>query len=176
MGAVINTGAEQFLKGRTVAIYENEQTFVDVATGEIISSNNSRVLKTAAEPDFIKVYYKTMLCVQGIDNLPLSFVMALACHIGYANEGENMLFFNNQTIRKRIATELGGVGDNMVKKYIKRAVENGLLFPKSRGVYEVNPWLIAKGKWSNIKQLQTRFDFVNGKWERVLEVAEDAEE
>ena len=57
----------------------------------------------------------------------------------------------------------------MVAKYIRRSVDKGILFStQDRGTYEVNPWLIAKGKWSSIQELQANFRFVEGKWERVM--------
>ena len=34
---------------------------------------------------------------------------------------------------------------------------------------DVNPWLIARGEWKNISQLRTEFDFVNGKWQYVIQ-------
>ena len=31
---------------------------------------------------------------------------------------------------------------------------------KQRGVYIVNPYIIAKGKWENVKKLRATFDFI----------------
>ena len=57
----------------------------------------------------------------------------------------------------------------MTAKYIKRAVEKGILFStQDRGSYEVNPWLIAKGKWEHIRELQAAFQFVDKKWIRTI--------
>ena len=64
--------------------------------------------------------------------------------------------------------------DVMCNKYIKIAENNGILFKTGdRGVYEVNPWMIAKGKWENIKKLQTEFEYVNGKWRRTIEYKQE---
>ena len=40
---------------------------LDSATGEIRQIKTQQKIKTTSEPDFIKVYYKAMLAVQGID-------------------------------------------------------------------------------------------------------------
>ena len=37
----------------------------------------------------------------------------------------------------------------------------------------MNPWLIAKGKWENIKALQANFEFVSGKWQRIIAVDQE---
>ena len=163
---------QDFLRDKTSTIFESENTVTDVATGEILHHERNTTKSVAAEPDFIKVYYKAMLAVQDIDDLPLSFLLALSCHINYAND-EKILFFNNKTTRRSIA-EACDVKDNMVAKYVQRSVKCGVLFKTGdRGTYEVNPWLIARGKWDKIRELQASFSFVAGKWQRV--VVEDAE-
>lgn len=35
--------------------------------------------------------------------------------------------------------------------------------------------MIAKGKWDSIKKLRANFDFVGGKWERVVEYGDKEE-
>lgn len=163
---------QDFLRDKTSTIFESENTVTDAATGEILHHERNTTKRVAAEPDFIKVYYKAMLAVQDIDDLPLSFLLALSCHINYAND-EKILFFNNKTTRRSIA-EACDVKDNMVAKYVQRSVKCGVLFKTGdRGTYEVNPWLIARGKWDKIRELQASFSFVAGKWQRV--VVEDAE-
>ena len=163
---------QDFLRDKTSTIFESENTVTDAATGEILHHERNTTKRVAAEPDFIKVYYKAMLAVQDIDDLPLSFLLALSCHINYAND-EKILFFNNKTTRRSIA-EACDVKDNMVAKYVQRSVKCGVLFrTEDRGTYEVNPWLIARGKWDKIRELQASFSFVAGKWQRV--VTEDAE-
>lgn len=64
----------------------------------------------------------------------------------------------------------------MTQKYIRRCVAKGVIFTtRDRGVYEVNPWLIAKGKWAHIKELQANFSFVDGKWTRTIAQETDDE-
>lgn len=169
------TSEQDFLREKTQVVYQSEYTIIDEASGEIIKSERETSKRTSNEPDFIKVYYKTMMAVQGVEEIPLSFLLALSCEIGFSN-GDRVMFYNNKTTRRRIA-EYCEVGDNMVTKYIKRSVDKGVLFTTSdRGTYEVNPWLIAKGKWEHIRELQASFRFVEGKWQRVAEVTpEEAE-
>ena len=64
-----------------------------------------------------------------------------------------------------------------VERYVKKSVDNGLLFRTNyRGVYEVNPFMIAKGKWESIKKLRANFDYVDGKWTRIIEYKDPEEE
>lgn len=156
-----------FLREKTTAIYESENTVIDAASGEILHHETFTKKKTSSEPDYIKVYYKAMMAVNDIAEIPLNFLLALSAQLGFTN-GDRVLFYNNKTTRRNIS-EYCEVGDNMTAKYIKRAVSAGILFAtEDRGTYEVNPWLIAKGKWEHIKQLQANFEFVEGKWSRVV--------
>ena len=145
---------ENFLRAKNTAVYESNNMVTDVQSGEILYQEKSTRVKTSTEPDFIKVYYKTMMAVNAISEIPLDFLLALSAQIGFTN-GDKIMFCN--------------IGDNMTAKYIKRAVEKGILFStQDRGSYEVNPWLIAKGKWEHIRELQAAFQFVDKKWIRTI--------
>lgn len=156
---------DDFLRTKTTTVYESTHTVTDMETGELLRSEVSTKKRTSDEPDFIKVYYRAMMAVNELDEIPLSFLIALSAQIGFTN-GDRILFYNNKSTRREIA-EYCGIGDNMVQKYLRRCVTKGVLFTtQDRGVYEVNPWLIAKGKWAHIRELQANFYFVSGKWER----------
>lgn len=164
---------------RRQIISETEETITDVTTGEIVQRNKTTKSIGTSEPDFIKIYYKSMLVVQGIEEVPLDFVLALSHCLSYSDDKqEPVVFVSNKHYRNRIAGLMEHDGkrlsDNMVSRYIKRAVDVGLLFPVKgcRGTYEVNPCLIAKGKWEYIKALQANFDFVGNKWERRMVLSE----
>lgn len=158
---------QDFLREKTRLIYESERTIIDEASGEILRREKETSKRTSTEPDFIKVYYKTMMAVQGVEDIPLKFLLALSCEIGFSN-GNKVIFYNNKMTRQSIS-KYCNVTDGMVSKYIKQAVNKGVLFTTDcKGAYEVNPWLIAKGKWENIKELQASFEFVNHKWRRKI--------
>lgn len=153
------------------AFYDHEQTLVDEQTGEILTSRKETIRKTSGEPDFVKLYYKTMLAFNGVEDIPLSFVLAMADHMTWSNDASPLLFFNTRIVREQICM-LCGIKEAMYKRYIGRCKDAGLIFPTQyRGTYEVNPFFIAKGKWDSIKALRATFDFVGGKWTRHLEEA-----
>lgn len=155
---------------KNTAFYTHEETIIDRETGLILSSIQKTVAKTSPEPDFIKVYYETMMAFNQIHDIPISFVLSLSKFIGWTNKGRPLTVTLNK-MNKEIMCSDCEISLPQINRYIKKAVDNGLLFrTKYRGVYEVNPFMIAKGKWDNIKQLRTSFDFVAGKWERVAEI------
>lgn len=163
-------------KSKNVAFYTHEEIITDQMTGEILSSIQRTVAKVSTEPDYIKVYYATMLAFKQINNVPVSFLLSLSKHIEWTNDGKPMYI----TLNRRIKTEISNdctLKSAQIDRYIRKSVENGLLFKTEyRGVYEVNPFMIAKGRWDSIKKLQTNFDYVNGKWERATEYDRNKEE
>lgn len=163
-----------FLRDKERVVYYMEDRIVDKATGELLASESHKTSVVSREPDFIKVYYKAMMTTLGVDELPLKFLLALSSEIGYSNS-EQVRFYNNKMTRKEIS-QYCDVTDGMVSKYIRKAVELGVLFPTQyKGVYDVNPWLIAKGKWERIRSLQAEFEFVQGKWRRCIVMDADAD-
>ena len=162
-------------RAKRQVVYENNETLVDTATGEILQLRQTQKIKTTTEPDFIKVYYKTMLAVQGIEEMPLEFVLALSSVITYSNNPNSPIYFYNNAANRRIISECcmnkkgKPISDNMVARHIITATKMGLLFKTpNRGIYEVNPCMIARGRWENIRGLQARFDFTEGKWSRTM--------
>ena len=87
---------EEFLREKNVTLYEHDTTTVDYASGEIIEQSIYTKKKTSLEPDYIKVYYKTMLAVNGIDKIKLDFLLILSAQINYANADSKMYFYNNK--------------------------------------------------------------------------------
>lgn len=164
-----------FLRGKTTSVYESHHTVTDVSTGEIIHEEHSTKKRTSDEPDFIKIYYRAMMAVTGLNEIPLDFLIALSAQLGFTN-GDRIFFYNNKATRREIG-QYCRIGDNMTQKYLRRCVAKGVLFSTcDRGVYEVNPWLIAKGRWTHIRELQTHFSFVDGRWERrIITDTEDEE-
>ena len=168
------TSERDFLREKSRTIYESERTVIDEATGEILRREIETSKKTSTEPDYIKVYYRTMMAVQGVEDIPLKFLLALSGEIGFSN-GERVIFYNNKITRQSIA-KYCDVTDGMVSKYIKQAVDSGVLFStECKGAYEVNPWMIAKGKWQHIRELQASFEFVDRKWRRKVSFIEGKE-
>ena len=154
---------------KNTAFYVREEVLIDETTGEILSSTKKTIAKVSAEPDFIKVYYDTMLACNQIFDVPTSFVLSLSKFLEWTNDREPQCTIINKYIKETLSKDCG-VDVRQIERYIKKSVDTGLLFrTKYRGVYEVNPFMIAKGKWDSIRALRTNFEFISGKWQRTIE-------
>lgn len=155
-------------------LFETIKREINTETGEIIEEKNETRYMTESEPDFIKLYYETMLAFNQIHDVPMSFVLCMSKFLEWTNEGEPMYVTINRRVREIMEKDCG-CKTAQVSRYIAKAVKNGLLFKTEyRGVYEVNPFMIAKGKWASIRNLQCRFNYMDGQW--VREMVEENEE
>lgn len=165
--------ALKMTRENNVAFYDHEQSVIDEQTGEILASHREIIQKTSGEPDYVKLYYRTMLAFNGVDDIPLAFIISMADHMSWSNDGSPLLFFNTRIVREQICA-VCDIKEAMYKRYVTRCKDAGLIFPtKYRATYEVNPFFIAKGKWDSIKQLRAGFDFINGTWTRHIETVPD---
>lgn len=150
-------------------IFVETTTEVNPETGEILSTQKTTVGRATKEPNYIKVYYESMLAFNQINNLPVSFILSLSKFLEWTNEGQPMVVTLNKRVKDIMQVDCD-VKLAQINRYISTSVKSGLLFKTDyRGVYEVNPFMIARGKWDSIQKLQCKFDFVNGTWIREVE-------
>ena len=145
------------------AIFERTYTVVD--EDGVIREESSEIVKTTdREPDYIKLYLDCVCTFKGLSTA-LSPVLIGFCHfMTWADsEHQKQMVFTNSYVKEQVA-QMTGLKVDRVNKALKAIVDAGIFVrvPKKRGVYEVNPFIIAKGSWSDIKKLRANFDFVNG--------------
>lgn len=158
----INGGVKKVTREQTHTEYNSE-------TGEL-----SRVIVQDAyvgkEPDYIKIYTDCMLVLNRLNPALSPFIIAFSRWMTYANfsqEEFRCTVQTNEIVRRDVANYVG-VSDARVKQAIKELVEAEIFIPltidgkKKRGIYFVNPWVVGKGEWKDIKQLRGQFEFVSG--------------
>lgn len=163
---------------------QTTRTEVDVTTGEL-----KRIITDEAigyvdqEPDYIKIYIGTQLCLNNLDPALAPYILAFAPHMTYANDKH--MVRTGDLERMSVAKTLG-VSDIRVKQIVKKLADNGIFIPiyaekekdgivsrvKKRGVYFVNPYYAAKGAWKDVKELRQNIDFVRGTSSYVIGEAE----
>lgn len=162
------------LKKTKTKIFESVRTEIDPDTGLLLNVTKDTVNVINSEPDYIKLYYETMLAFNQIHDIPMSFLLSMSKFLEWSNDGQPMFVTLNRRVREILENDCG-CKSAQISRYIAKSVKNGLLFKTEyRGVYEVNPFMIAKGKWQSIRKLQCNFDYMEGKW--VRQIVENAEE
>ncbi len=158
-------------------IKKTTHTEVNLDTGEFARIYTDECIGvTDQEPDYIKIYIGTQLCLNNLDPSLAPYIVAFGPFMTYANDTQYQhMVSTNMMCRQSVANTLG-VSIKRVDQIIKLLVDSGIFIPvfyreekdgiltsrKRRGIYFVNPWVVAKGSWRDIKKLQQSIDFVKG--------------
>lgn len=154
---------------------ERIKTHFDSSTGEITRETQQFVIKGQNEEDYIKVYYNTLLTFKGISTILTPVLLAMGEHMTYANSKQGGQRIKFDAYVKEAICYKCGMGQDRLNQLIRIMIENDVIrriFKKDkdgnpteasyRGLYEVNPFIMGKGDWNDIKALRTDFNYVDG--------------
>lgn len=157
--------------GSTVRVTrEYTHTEYDSQTGEITRQLGDRTGYTPREPDYVKIYTDCQLVFNHLDVALSPYIVAFGKWMTYANfeDPDFRCTVRTGMIERSDVARSVGVSDSMVKKAIKQLIKAEVFIPivqnghKLRGIYFVNPWVMSKGDWKDIRQLRAQFEFVSG--------------
>lgn len=159
----INGGIQKIVK-------EVTHTEVDTETGEIMRVFDTKDAYVGREPDYVKVYTDCQLVFNNLDIALSPYIIAFAKYMTYANNEDSNYRCVIQTTKyiRDAVSELLNVSDRQVQRAIKTLVESEVFIPVSkngirqRAIYFVNPWVMAKGEWKDIKALRQEFEYISG--------------
>ena len=129
--------------------------------GEVISSKT--IYKAQDEPDFVKLYIDCVFTVKGVKKGFNPIFVAFLEYMSYSdtnNEHGGQLIFVNKAMKAAIAKKVG-LSLVSVNNAITDFVKKGLFKRVDVGTYQVNPNIVGRGKWSDIKNIRATFDFGN---------------
>lgn len=166
--------ADEILKSEAVNRKKVTKEFLqqayDMSTGEIISENTVKEYMVGQEPSYIKVYTDSLLIFNDLSTVLSPVLIAFMHHMTWANDKSEyfrQIVRTDAMVREDVSRRTG-IGDERIKKIIKEFVNAEVFIPienkdgkKKRGIYFVNPWVIGKGDWNDIKKLRANFEFVN---------------
>lgn len=147
---------------------------IDTSTGEILSQQEIKDIKvirnhkTENEPDYIKVYkyVNALFAFKGINQSLTPYIIEIANHMTYAQTGQIVTL--NKPIKDIIAANLN-VSTKRLDQVIKELRDCDILRKIQNGVYSVNPYICARGNWTDIKKLQAFYDFQSGEMTTITE-------
>lgn len=148
-------------KKRIYKSIETNYQAVDRETGEIFSesSEQTEMGYVEMEPQYIKIYLDCILRFKGISSSLNPVLISLCKHMQFADKEQ--IVFVNKYIKDRICEDCK-VSIKRVEQAVRQFTEAGILKRKARGVYMVNPYIISRGRWEDVKKLRATFDFVTG--------------
>ena len=138
-----------------------QEVITSEETGEVIK--HRAVYKAKDEPDFVKLYIDCVLTLKGLKKGLNPILLAFLRFMNYASINEfegGQVIFTNKMMKQTIANELG-VSIKRIEQAITEFVKSGVFRRVSVGTYQVNPNIIGKGDWKDIKNIRATFDFGN---------------
>lgn len=160
-------GTEQGRK----AVFEKINQVTDMTTGEVVREESEVMLPKESEPEYIKLYLDCVCTFKGLNKALSPILIAFCSYMTWADsKHEKQVIFMNSYTKEQVGNDVGVTVDRVNQAL--RDITKADIFRKiqgKRGVYEVNPYIIARGKWSDIKNLRANFDFMKGTIEPIIE-------
>lgn len=141
---------------------------VDVSTGEISSYEKKTVFQVDKEPDYVKLYVKDIVRLNGLPISTAKVLNALLQSMGYNN-----IIPAYAPIKKIICKDLG-IKMNTLNKAIDNLYKKSILIRLDRGIYMADPELFGRGAWGEINEIRMMITY-NDEGKKVIksEVSKD---
>ena len=136
-------------------IYSNEVITYDKETGQVIEHTETKVKDIYVEPNYVKVYVDTVIALLGKQKISkeADVLLVLAKNMTYMNSDmPNKV--NIDAVLKNYIIEHISISEGSLNNMITRFVKRDVLRRIGKGVYQLNPFMFAKGNWSAIRRIQ----------------------
>ncbi len=138
---------------------------INSATGEVVGEESITEIRSILnkkipnEPDYIKFYkyVNALYAFKGIKTSLTPFIIEISNHRTYAGEGQ---IVNLNRVTKTMIANNMGVTIKRLDQVISELKNCDILRKIQNGVYSVNPYIVARGSWSDIRKLQMHYDFM----------------
>lgn len=116
---------------------------------EIVGAPQKKFKRKTEEPGFVKLYLDDLKLLSGVRGRDMNAFTALIPRIGYDSRLDL-----TTAVRDALVAELGWKSRSELNNSLTRLKNKGLLISAGRGSYIINPALIAKGGWEDVKQIR----------------------
>ena len=144
----------------------NETT--DFNTGEIKTVSDYKEFYVDNEPEYIKLYIDHICIFNGLSHSISPILLKFCSYMTFQKEeDDSQLIFVTAFTKEKVAKALN-LTINRINQALTEIIDAGIfkkIYDKKtgkvkRGVYIVNPYIIAKGKWKDIKRFRATFDYM----------------
>ena len=124
-------------------------------------TQSTGIYKDVVEPEFVKLYLDCLFTVRGIRKGINSIFLAFLEYMSYAdsdNELGGQIIYVNKAMKMAVAKKLG-LGLDSINKGLSELSTHGIFKRVALGTYQVNPKIVGRGEWKDIKNIRATFDF-----------------
>lgn len=143
---------------------------MDPETGEILKEENYKDIYVDKEPPYIKLYLGSLDLLDTDISSLAKYIAGLCEFATYSNDTNDLLQSTVRTtsFEKKAIANKGNIKISRVEQAITALIKAELLIPvhagntgeeQQKGVYHLNPWILARGEWKDIKKLRDSCEF-----------------
>lgn len=137
----------KFTSSTTKEIFDKE-------TGETTKSTQETTVKgKLQEPDFVKLYLDDIEVLYRLPKNASNVLYSFLKRMTYKG-----IIYTNKSLKQEIAIELQLKNIKSIDNHITELVFQQIIKRIDRGTFLMNPNIIAKGKWEDIKGLRIDYD------------------
>jgi hypothetical protein len=129
-----------------------ESFTTDLNTGEVVDSN-STAIRFSQEPEYVKLYLKDVAKIYDLGQSMGKQFLALLRKMNYDNQ-----IVLSSLIKETLAIELG-IKKNTLEHSLHVLIIKGILLKQASNQYLVNPHLIGKGTWKDIREIRMHITY-----------------
>lgn len=141
---------------KSVVTRESNVMVVDSSSGEIIDSSSEKTVRYLPGASYLKAFYKNPMFHTPMPHASRTLLFAMASLNPHIVSQTTCVFIEGES-RQKIKDEYG-LCESTLKKSLSWLVENGYVRKCGRGMYEVNPYLYARGQSISVLQKQKEWD------------------
>jgi hypothetical protein len=134
-------------------IYAATEEIIDGETGEIIRHRKFTSTLIDKEPPHVKIYLQDIAKINDLPPAAAKVLNILVQNMGYNNMVPMLKPF------KEVICNTLDIKMNTLEKVIALLKEKQILHTFSRGLYILDPYLFAKGRWADIKNLRLIIEY-----------------
>lgn len=134
-------------------LFAATEEIVDTHTGEIIRRKRFTNALIEKEPPHVKIYLEDIAKINDLPPAAAKVLNILVQNMGYNNMVPMLKPF------KEVICNSLNIKMNTLEKVIALLKEKQILHTFARGLYILDPYLFAKGKWENIKNLRLIIEY-----------------
>ena len=106
------------------------------------------------EASYVKMYTDRLDLLYNIDGADVNLLVTLTAYMNYENIVDLV-----PRIKDEIMTHLGWTNKASLSTSLYRLKKSSVIFSVGRGSYRINPYLFAKGGWTNVSKIRTTIEY-----------------
>lgn len=144
--------------GKRVRCFKGEKNTVELTVDGIKQTVVQQTKYEEVEPDFIKVYLKDLGAIHSLTGQEVSLLLILSNWITYCKDGGGNRVSLSTCDRQEIMDSIS-ICSQQLSRLMNSLVKKNILAKEGSGRYFVSPLVLARGKWTDVKEIRMQWAY-----------------